>query len=82
MADSPRQSKPPEDINPWKTAGLVMGLGVELAVCVGLGWWLGSEYDNRFGTRYGYLTGVVIGLVAGIGSAVVLIRKFTEDQRP
>jgi ATP synthase protein I len=82
MTDSPRQSKPPEDINPWKTAGLVMGLGVELAVCVGLGWWLGTVYDERNGTEYGYLTGVIVGLVAGIGSAIALVRKFTGERRP
>jgi hypothetical protein len=82
MADSPGQSKPPQDENPWKTAGLVMGLGVQLAVCVGLGWWLGTVYDDRNGTDYGYLTGVVVGLVAGIGSAVALIRKYTGERRP
>jgi hypothetical protein len=82
MTDSPRQSKPPQDENPWKTAGLVMGLGVELAVCIGLGWWLGTVYDNRNGTHYGYLTGVVVGLVAGIGSAIGLIRKYTGERRP
>ncbi len=77
MADSPQKPNLPEDVNPWKTAGLVGGLGVELAVCVGLGWWLGTVYDDRHGTDYGYLTGVVIGLVAGIGSAIALIRKYT-----
>jgi ATP synthase protein I len=82
MADSPGQSKLPPDENPWKTAGLVMGLGVELAVCVGLGWWLGTVYDQRNGTDYGYLTGVIVGLVAGIGSAVALVRKFTGERRP
>lgn len=82
MADSPKQQKPPEDLNPWKTAGLVMGLGVDFAVCVMLGWWLGSVYDDRNGTDYGYLTGLIAGLVAGIGSASFLIRKFTGKRRP
>lgn len=82
MTDSPRGSRPPQDENPWKTAGLVMGLGVELAVCVGLGWWLGDAYDQRNGTQYGALTGVIIGLIAGIGSAISLIRKFVQDRRP
>lgn len=80
-ANEARQSKPPTDENPWATAGLVMGLGVELAVCVGLGWWLGTVYDERNGTGYGYLTGVIVGLVAGIGSAIALVRKYTEKRR-
>jgi len=82
LADSPKPFKPPEDINPWKTAGLVMGLGVELAVCVGLGWWLGTVYDEKHGTDYGDLIGVVAGLAAGIGSIAALIRKFTGERRP
>ena len=82
MTDSPHRSQPPQDENPWKTAGLVMGLGVELAVCVGLGWWLGAVYDDRNGTEYGYLVGVIVGLIAGIGSAITLIRKYTGERRP
>ncbi|MFC5701564.1 AtpZ/AtpI family protein [Cohnella faecalis] len=77
MTESPRKPNLPPDDNPWKAAGLVTAIGAELAVCVGLGWWLGSVYDDRNGTEYGYMTGLVIGLVAGIGSAVALIRKYT-----
>lgn len=76
-----RNSQPPQDENPWATAGLVMGLGVELAACVGLGWWLGTVYDERNGTESGYLVGVIVGLVAGIGSAIALVRKYTEKRR-
>jgi len=83
MTESPGRlpEKPPLDENPWKTAGLVMGLGVELAACIGLGWWLGTVYDNRSETEYGYLVGVIVGLIAGIGSAITLIRKYTGDRR-
>lgn len=82
MTESPQKPNLPPDINPWKVGGLVMGIGVELAVCVFLGWWIGTVFDDRNGTRYGYLVGVVIGLVAGIGSALALIRKYTGDRRP
>jgi len=81
MTESPHHSQPPQDENPWATAGLVMGLGVELAVCVGLGWWLGTVYDERNGTKFAYLVGVIVGLVAGIGSAIALVRKYTEKRR-
>jgi F0F1-type ATP synthase assembly protein I len=60
----------------------VMGLGTEFAVCVVLGWWLGTVYDDRNGTGYGYLTGLIVGLVAGIGTAIGLVRKFTGERRP
>lgn len=82
MTDSPQRPGPHHDENPWKTAALVMGLGIDFAICVGLGWWLGTVYDGRNGTDYGYLVGVIVGLIAGIGSAVGLIRRFTGERRP
>lgn len=82
MSNSPRKPDLPPDDNPWRAAGLVTAIGVELAVCVGLGWWLGSVYDDRNGTGYGYMTGLVIGLIAGIGSAVGLIRKYSGAGKP
>ncbi|QTH42379.1 AtpZ/AtpI family protein [Cohnella sp. LGH] len=74
MANSPKI--PPQDENPWRAAGLVTAIGVELAVLVGLGWWLGSAYDERNGTDSGYIVGLIVGLIAGIGSAIGLIRKY------
>jgi|HigsolmetaGSP12D_1036236.scaffolds.fasta_scaffold05959_3 hypothetical protein len=77
MTDSPRQSKPPQDENPWRVAGLVTAIGAELAVFIGLGWWLGSIYDDRNGTGYGSLAGLLVGLAAGIGMVAAMLRKFT-----
>lgn len=81
MPESRRQSPAPPDENPWRAAGLVSAIGIELAVCVGLGWWIGAVIDRDNGTKYGYLVGLVVGLVAGIGSAVALIRKFAGERR-
>lgn len=79
MANSPQRT--PQDDNPWRAAGLVMAIGAELAILIGLGWWLGSFYDDRYGTHYGSLTGLVVGLIAGIGSAVGLIRKYAGGKQ-
>ena len=79
MADSPGRT--PQDDNPWRAAGLVTAIGAELAVLIGIGWWLGTVYDQSNGTSYGYLTGLIVGLVAGIGSAAGLIRKFAGGKR-
>jgi F0F1-type ATP synthase assembly protein I len=81
MTNSPHRSGSPHDENPWQAAGLVLGLGAELAVCVGLGWWLGTMYDDHNGTDYGYLVGVIVGLISGIGSAITLMRKYTRKRR-
>jgi len=79
MANSP--NSPPQDDNPWRAAGLVTAIGAELAVLVGLGWWLGSAFDDRYGTESGYIIGLVVGLIAGIGSAIGLIRKYAGGKR-
>jgi hypothetical protein len=79
MADSPQ--RPPQDESPWRAAGLVTAIGLELAILIGLGWWLGTVYDDRNGTGYGYLTGLIVGLVAGIGSAAGLIRKYAGGKQ-
>lgn len=79
MADSPQRT--PQDDNPWRAAGLVMAIGIELAILTGLGWWLGTLFDDQNGTSYGYLTGVIVGLIAGIGSAAGLIRKYAGGKR-
>lgn len=81
MPESRRPQPPPPDENPWKAAGLVTAIGVEFAVCVGLGWWIGAVADRNNGTSYWYMVGLVAGLVAGIGSAIGLIRKFTGERR-
>ncbi|BBI36233.1 AtpZ/AtpI family protein [Cohnella abietis] len=79
MANSPQRT--PQDDNPWRAAGLVMAIGAELAILIGLGWWLGVMYDDSNGTEYGYLTGFIVGLIAGIGSAVGLIRKYAGGKK-
>ncbi|MDG0811759.1 AtpZ/AtpI family protein [Cohnella rhizosphaerae] len=81
MPESERKPPLPPDENPWRAAGLVTAIGAELAVCVGLGWWIGSVADGNRGTSTWYLVGLLVGLVAGIGSAVGLIRKFAVKGR-
>lgn len=71
------QDRPPlpPDENPWRAAGLVSAIGVDLVVSLGLGWWIGNAYDQNHGTENGYLIGLLVGLVAGIGTVAALIRK-------
>lgn len=81
MPESRQKTPLPPDENPWRAAGLVTAIGVELAVCVGLGWWIGSTVDRNNGTSSWYMVGLVLGLIAGIGSAVGLIRKYASGER-
>jgi ATP synthase protein I len=81
MPESQDRPPLPPDENPWRMAGLVSAIGVDLAVSIGLGWFIGSVYDEHQGTRYGVLIGLLVGLVAGIGTVAALIRKVTGAGR-
>ncbi|RXZ83420.1 hypothetical protein EBB07_06305 [Paenibacillaceae bacterium] len=62
--------------NPLRAAGLVTAMGLNIAICMVLGYfvadWLG-------GSRGWVVLGLVVGLTVGILSCVVLVRKILED---
>lgn len=64
--------------NPWRAAGLVGVIGIDLAVCLGAGIWLGRLAGEYWGgSKLTVVAGILIGLAAGITGAVLLIKKFT-----
>lgn len=66
--------------NPWRGLWLVSAMGVDLAVLVVAGYYLGSYVGNWFGgSVFWKLGGVLLGLVAGGYSIAYLIKRFTED---
>ncbi|WP_141506533.1 AtpZ/AtpI family protein [Paenibacillus luteus] len=66
--------------NPLFAAGLVGALGVQVAVCIFLGYWIGSSLGNRFGDAKGWsLGGILVGLAVGLLSAILLVKKVMEE---
>ncbi|CAM4474541.1 hypothetical protein FHS16_004645 [Paenibacillus endophyticus] len=66
--------------NPLYAAGLVGALGVQVAVCIFLGYWIGSSLGSRFGDPKGWtLGGILVGLAVGLLSAILLVKKVMED---
>jgi ATP synthase protein I len=62
--------------NPWRAAGLVGAMGLDLAICITAGYFLGS----RFGGSRGWVAfGILAGLAVGILTCVVLLRSILED---
>ncbi|XEC95312.1 AtpZ/AtpI family protein [Paenibacillus tarimensis] len=58
--------------NPWRAAGLVGVMGLDIALCIYLGYFLGS----RFGGTPGWVVlGILSGLAVGILSSVIIIKK-------
>lgn len=66
--------------NPLYAAGLVGALGVQVAICIFLGYWIGSSLGNRFGEVKGWtLGGILVGLAVGLLSAILLVKKVMEE---
>ncbi|WP_158289669.1 AtpZ/AtpI family protein [Paenibacillus flagellatus] len=68
--------------NPWRAAGMAGAAGVDLAVCILLGY-LGGKWlsDRMGGEKIVVAIGALIGLFAGIASVIVLIRYFLKDSK-
>ncbi|MFF2481281.1 AtpZ/AtpI family protein [Paenibacillus sp. NPDC058071] len=66
--------------NPLFAAGLVGALGLQVAVCIFLGYWIGSSLDGRFGDgRSWTVGGILVGLAVGILSAILVVKKVMEE---
>ncbi|WP_274362450.1 hypothetical protein [Paenibacillus thermotolerans] len=62
--------------NPWRAAGLVGVMGLDVAICITLGFFLG---DRIGGSRGWVAFGILAGLAVGILSCVVLLKRLLED---
>lgn len=70
-----------KDENPWRAIALVSAIGVELAVCVLLGVWIGRWLDGRMNTDPLFLLiGIFVGMAIGIWAVIQLIKPFTEEE--
>ncbi|WP_168121399.1 AtpZ/AtpI family protein [Paenibacillus sp. HB172176] len=63
--------------DPWRAMGLVGAVGVDLAVCLWLGYWLGTKADHAGGTDYYSIIGLIAGLIVGVVTVIFLIRTFS-----
>jgi F0F1-type ATP synthase assembly protein I len=65
---------------PWKSAGLVGLIGIDLAATTIGGFWLGRLIDRAAGTEPAFLiVGVLVGLAVGIYSIIRLVKPFDGD---
>ncbi|MEB3102523.1 AtpZ/AtpI family protein [Ferviditalea candida] len=63
--------------NPWKAAGFVGFIGLDLSLMMLGGFWLGRNLDNRLNSEPAFLIiGVLTGLIAGVFSIVKMIKVF------
>ena len=65
--------------NPWKAAGMVGALGIEVVVFVLLGYFCGSYISRLTGHTGWVIGGVLVGFSLGIVGAVLMVRRVLED---
>jgi len=62
--------------SPLRAAGLAGAMGLDFALCILAGYFLG---DRLGGTRGWAAAGILIGIAAGIASCIFLVKVVLED---
>lgn len=66
--------------NPWRAAALLGVMGIDVALCIFIGYAIGRYAGERLGGSEAWIIGgVLTGLAAGILTVVLMIRKVLED---
>jgi len=66
--------------SPWKALSLVTLIGIDIAFCTVLGYWIGGKVDQWLGSApVGLIIGVFVGLIAGILSMIPVVKKYSKD---
>jgi len=65
------------DSNPWQALAVIGVIGIDLAISLLVGLWIGKIIDNWLQTSPIFLIiGMFVGLATGIWSVVTLIKPF------
>lgn len=66
--------------NPWKYAGLASAIGMNLVICMMLGYFGGDAIAARTGHKGWTAAGLLLGLFVGLGSIVLMIKRVLEEE--
>lgn len=59
--------------------GVGLSVSVELAVSIGIGWWLGTWVDERWDMApYGMITGLVLFLAASLTHSIIVLNHLNK----
>ncbi|GIP40934.1 hypothetical protein J31TS4_42140 [Paenibacillus sp. J31TS4] len=68
------------DNSPWRAAGLVGAVGIDIVVCMLLGYFAGSWMSGYMGGNKLWIAGgLLAGLFIGILNVIFLIKFFLEE---
>jgi F0F1-type ATP synthase assembly protein I len=70
----------------WRSAGLAGALGIEIALCFGIGGYGGHLLDRKFNTHWIMYLGLFFGLGAAIKGIMRVVKTYRRevagDDRP
>lgn len=58
--------------SPWRAAGLVGAMGLDVAICICLGYVVGDKLGS-------VIMGVLVGLAVGLYTCVLLVKRVLGD---
>jgi F0F1-type ATP synthase assembly protein I len=63
----------------WRSAGLAGALGLEIALCLGIGGYGGYLLDRKFNTHWIMYLGLVFGLGAAIKGILRVVNTYKRE---
>jgi putative Mn2+ efflux pump MntP len=63
--------------NPWRAVALASAIGIDLAVCMISGYWIGKRLGDWLGSPVWIVVGIMLGFAVGVFGIAILLRKFT-----
>jgi ATP synthase protein I len=63
--------------NPWRGAILTSAIGVDIVICIALGYWFGIWMSELFhGSEVWILVGLITGILLSIASTYALVKRY------
>lgn len=64
--------------HPLYAVGLMGAIGIQVAACIVIGYWIGTSVSDWTGSKGWIIGGVLTGLAVGIVSAILVVIKILE----
>ena len=74
-----RRAIDPDSKKMWRSAGLAGALGIEIALCFGIGGYGGYFLDRKFNTHWIMYLGLLFGLGAAIKGVMRVVNAYKRE---
>lgn len=66
--------------NPWRAVALVSAIGIDLVVCMVVGFFAGNYMSNLTDQKVWIVVGIMAGFAIGVVSIIYILKQFSEDR--